>query len=78
MSEHQHDLDEQGYGEVGIVDEIYSPGYNHYICGVSISCINEDNQITTVELSPAQALSLLAWLKAEQAFLERLAKEQQP
>lgn len=30
----------------------------------------------TVELSPHQALSLLAWLKQEEPELERLAKEQ--
>jgi hypothetical protein len=41
--------------------------------GVYISYISMDEY---VYLSPKQALSLLAWLKQEEAELQRLAKEQ--
>lgn len=70
---HDGKLDEQGTYTVGLYE-------NKNARQMSVDIVESDNNLLEpeyVKLTPAQALSLLAWLRQEEAELQRLAKEQE-
>ena len=66
---HDGKLDEQKHAWVRYLDKIVG---EH---GILIERDEWEND--SIRLDPAQALSLLAWLKQEEATLRQLAKEQE-
>lgn len=73
---HDGKLDKDGWSDVEIT-EIWSCVQDKYGQGVRVGSLGCENESMRVELDPAQALSLLAWLSQEKNELERLAKEQE-
>ncbi len=56
-------------------DDVWLGGLNYFVRGIRIK---EDLHEQSIRLTPQQALSLLAWLSAEQEELEDLAEKNYP